>query len=192
MWERHSERDNQEHQAPGRTPPQSAPSPIAQFQSLFGKQGKRPLVQQPHPTGGLPSGGKPPKSSTDVGSLGAIMVKIMEAQAESSLRLHKNLLDNIRITGAAVEATGTTRDGRLSEAKLRILQACAGQDDGLPFTPSKLYIEVDQEGGMTDTLSRVLRQLVVTLPGSPQSAMFTSPPRSCQRQRPSISWPMMT
>jgi hypothetical protein len=102
-----------------------------------------------------------------VGNLGAIMVNIMEAQAESSLRLHKNLLKNIRATGAAVGATGSTRDARLSEAKLRILQACAGQDDSLPFTPSKLYLEVDQEGGTTDTFSCVLCRLVVMVPGSP-------------------------
>ena len=95
------------------------------------------------------------------------MVKIMEAQAESSLRLHKNLLENIRVTGAAVGATGTTRDARLSEAELKILQACAGQDDGLPFTPIKLYLEVDREGGTTDTFSCVLCRLVVTVPGSP-------------------------
>jgi hypothetical protein len=37
VWERHSEWDDQEHQAPGGTPPQAAPSPIAQFQILFGK-----------------------------------------------------------------------------------------------------------------------------------------------------------
>ena len=91
----------------------------------------------------------------------------MEAQAESSLWLHKNLLANIHVTGAAVGATGTTRDARLLEAKLRILQACAGQDDGLPFTPSKLYLEVDREGETTDTFSCVLRRLVATVPGSP-------------------------
>jgi hypothetical protein len=95
------------------------------------------------------------------------MVKIMEAQAESSLRLHKNLLDNIRITGAVVGATEATRDARLVEAKLRILQACAGQDDGFSFSPSKLYLKVDREGGTTDTFSRVLCRLVVTVPGSP-------------------------
>jgi hypothetical protein len=37
VWERHLKRDDLEHQAPDGTPPRSAPSPIAQFQSLFGK-----------------------------------------------------------------------------------------------------------------------------------------------------------
>jgi hypothetical protein len=68
--------------------------------------------------------------------------------------------------GAAVGVTKTTRDARLSDAKLRILQACAGRDDSLPFVPSKLYLKVDREGGTMDTFSRVLR-LVVKVPGSP-------------------------
>ncbi len=71
------------------------------------------------------------------------------------------------MTSAAVAATGTTQDARLSDAKLRILQACAGWDDGLSFVPSKLYLEVNREGGTTDTFSRVLYRLVVTVPGSP-------------------------
>jgi hypothetical protein len=75
-------------------------------------------------------------------------------------------MENFRVTSAAVGATGTTRDARLSDAKLRILQACAGHDDGGPFVPSKLYLEVDRDGGTTDTFSRVLRCLVVTVPGS--------------------------
>jgi hypothetical protein len=103
----------------------------------------------------------------ELGDLGSIMVKILESQAESSLCLHKNLLENIRVMGAAVGATGTTRDARLSDAKLRILKACTGWDDGLPFVPSKLYLEVDREGGTMDTFSRVLRCLVVMVPGSP-------------------------
>jgi hypothetical protein len=97
------------------------------------------------------------------------MVKILEAQAEASLRLHLNLLENFRVTSAAVGATGTTRDARLSDAKLWILQACAGGgDDGL-FVPSKLYLEVDRERGTTETFSRVLRRLVVTVLGSPHT-----------------------
>ncbi len=68
--------------------------------------------------------------------------------------------------GAAIGAPRTTRDARLSDVKLRILQACAGRNDGLPFVPSKLHLEVNREGGTTDTFSRVLCCLVVTVPGS--------------------------
>ncbi len=102
-----------------------------------------------------------------MGDLGSILVKIMESQAESSLCLHQNLLDNIRVMSAAVAATGATRDARLSYAKLRILPACAGWDDGLSFVPSKLYLKVDREWGTLGTFSRVLCRLVVMVPSSP-------------------------
>ena len=112
--------------------------------------------------------GQPAKAGTDGGDLGSIMVKILEAQAEASLHLHQNLLENFWATSAAVGATGTTRDARLSDAKLRILLACAGGgSDYGPFVPSKLYLEADQEEGSTETFSRVLCRLVVTVLGSP-------------------------
>ncbi len=64
-------------------------------------------------------------------------------------------------------ATGTAWDAWLSDAKFRILQACAGRDDGLSFVPSKLYLKVNWEGGTMHTFSQVLRRLVVMVPGSP-------------------------
>jgi hypothetical protein len=88
-----------------------------------------------------------------LGDLGSITVKILESQAKSSLHLHQNLLDNIRVTSAAVGATGTTRDARLSDAKLRILQTFTARDNSLYFVPSKLHLEVNWEGGTTDTFS---------------------------------------
>jgi hypothetical protein len=94
------------------------------------------------------------------------MVKNLEAQSEVNLRLHQNLMENFRVTSVAVGATGTTRDAWLLDAKLRILQACADHDDDGPFIPSKLYLEVDRDGGTTDTFSRVLRCLFVMVPGS--------------------------
>ena len=124
-------------------------APSAQFKDLFGQRQKRyprepsqtatehdsPVFPTPHV--------QPAKAGTEVGDLGSIMVKILEAQAEASLRLHQNLLENFRVTSAAVGATGTNRDARLLDAKLRILQACAGGGDDGPFVPSKLYLEVD-------------------------------------------------
>ncbi len=96
------------------------------------------------------------KAGMELGDLGSIMVKILESQAESSLCLHKNLLENIRVMGAALGATGTTQDARLSDTKLRILQACAGRNEGPPFVPSRLYLKVNQEGETMDTFSCVL------------------------------------
>jgi len=74
--------------------------------------------------------------------------------------------ENIRLTGTAVVATGASKDTRLTESKLRILRACTGEDDGLPFIPSKFYLEVEREGGNKDTVGRILRRMAVTVPGS--------------------------
>jgi hypothetical protein len=122
-----------------------------------------------------------------VGDLGSILVRILEAQSKANLRLHQSLMENFRVTSAAVGATGTTRDAQLLNAKLRILQACAGHNDGGPFVPSKLYLEVDWDGGTTDTFSRVLHCLVVMVPGSLTCAMCISRRRLCWRRRRSTS-----
>ena len=160
-WARHSdpvEQSLSDTEAP-------AQFPSDQLQGLFGQRRKRPAwaaSNQDRRTPPISSA----KASMEVGDLGSIITKILESQAEASLRLHQNLLENFRVTSAAIGATGTTRDTRLSAAKLRILQACAGGMEDGPFVPSKLYLEVDREGGTTDTFSRVLRRLVVTVPGS--------------------------
>ncbi len=74
-----------------------------------------------------------------------MMVKVIKVQAKASLALHESyhadLRENIRLTGTAVVATGALKDARLTESKLRILWACTGDDDGLPFVPSKFYIK---------------------------------------------------
>jgi hypothetical protein len=175
VWARHSDPVEQalpEHEDP--LPPVAA-SPVAQLQDLFGQRRKR-LTGGPAREATTPRRRSPPnspqphlqsaKTGMELGDLGSIMVIILESQAELSLCLHQNLLENIRVTSAAVGATGTPRDARLSDPKLRILQACAGCNDGIPFVPSKLYLKVNREGGTTDTFSRVLCRLVITVPGS--------------------------
>ena len=170
-WARHSGQGDQVHVDQSDPLPPETPSPSAQFKNLFGQRKKRhaghstrPATTQDSRAPTYPIQAAPVDAAA--GDLGSIMVKILEAQSEANLRLHRNLMENFRVTSAAVGATGTTRDARLSDAKLRILQACAGHDDGGPFVPSKLYLEVDRDGGTTDTFSRVLRRLVVTVPGS--------------------------
>ena len=171
-WARHSGPGKQAHVDQSDPLPPATPSPSAQFKDLFGKLQKRHAGHHPTRTATTRDSRAPISPiqlaplDTAVGDLGPIMVKILEAQSEANLRLHQNLMENFRVTSAAVGAMGTTRDARLSDAKLRILQACAGHDDGGPFVPSKLYLEVDRDGGSTVTFSRVLRRLVVTVPGS--------------------------
>ncbi len=102
--------------------------------------------------------------------MGDMMVKVIKAQAKASLALHEsyhaNLHENIRLTGTVVVATGASKDARLTESKLRILWACTGEDDRLPFVPSKFFVEVEGEGGNKDTIRRILHRMAVTVPGS--------------------------
>jgi hypothetical protein len=156
-WARHSEPVEQAHSDQEDHLSSADLAPSAQLKDLFGQRQKRHprelartateydshFVPTPHV--------QPAKAGTEVGDLGSIMimVKILEAQVEASIRLHQNLLENFWVTSVAVGATGTTRDARLSDAKLRILQACAGGGDDGPFVPSKLYLEVNREGGTT-------------------------------------------
>jgi hypothetical protein len=188
-WERHSKLVIQVHSDQRDPLSLAALSPFAQLKNLFDQRRKQHTggpaqaattqYRSPPPNPPILSA----KASTELGDLGSIMAKILEFQAEANLRLHQNLLDNFRVTSAAIGATGTTRDTRLSDAKLRILQAYAvGVDDG-SFVPSKLYLKVNQEGGTTDTFSRILHRLVVTVPGSPHKCNVHIMKRLCWRQR---------
>jgi hypothetical protein len=188
-WARHSEPVEQAHLDQEDHLSSADLAPSVQLKDLFGQQQKRHprepartatehgsrFVPTPHV--------QPTKAGPEVGDLGFIMVKILEAQAEASLRLHQNLLENFWVTSAAVGAMGTTRDARLSDAKLRILQACAGGGDDGPFVPSRLYLEVDWEGGTIETFSRVLRHLVVTVLGSPHKCNVHITPKIVGRRR---------
>ncbi len=77
-----------------------------------------------------------------------------------------NLLANIRATSTALTATGTSKDKKLSDPKLRILQACSGHGDSPSFQLSKFFAELDKNGLMTDNCGMALRRLVVTVSGS--------------------------
>ncbi len=76
------------------------------------------------------------------------------------------MLENIRATGTVVSTMGTIKEAKLTKLKLRILQASSVEDDRSLFVLSKVYAEVDQVGHRTDNYSRVMRQLVVAIPGS--------------------------
>ncbi len=131
-WAKHSEPVEQEHSDQDEPLSLAEWAPLAHLNNLCGQRQKRqpreptrPAME--HDSCFIPAPhGQPAKAGMEGGDLGSIMVKILEAQAEASLCLHRNLLENFWATSAAVGATGTTRDARLSDAKLRILQACAG------------------------------------------------------------------
>ena len=82
--------------------------------------------------------------------LGPLVSEILKAQAESNLQLHQsfqtNMLANIRATSMALAATGSGKESKLSDSKLRILQACSGHGDLPSFVLSKFYAELDKIG----------------------------------------------
>ncbi len=109
-------------------------------------------------------------SHDDMGSILDLLVQVMRAQAESMLTMHQSfqttLLENIRVTGVAVSATGAVKEAKLTKSKIKILHACSGEDDESLFVLPKVYSKMDWEGHMTDNYSWVMRRLVVAVPGS--------------------------
>ena len=76
------------------------------------------------------------------------------------------MLANIRATSTALAATGGSKESKLFDAKLRILQACLGHGDLPTFVLFKFYTELDKEGIMADNCGRVLQRLVIMVHGS--------------------------
>ncbi len=103
-------------------------------------------------------------------NLGPLVSEILKAQAESNLQLHQsfqtNMLANIQATSTALAATGSGKESKLSDSKLRILQACSGHGDLPSFVLSKFYAELDKNGITSDNCGMVLCRLVVTVHGS--------------------------
>jgi hypothetical protein len=99
-----------------------------------------------------------------------LLVQVLRAQADSNFAMHQLfqtlMLENIWATGTAVSTTGTIKEAKLTESKLRILQACSGEDDRSLLVLFKVHAEVDQEGHTTDNYSWVMRRLVVAVPSS--------------------------
>jgi hypothetical protein len=106
----------------------------------------------------------------DMGGITDLLVRVLRAQVDSNFAMHQSfqttMLESIRATGTTVSTTGTIKEAKLTESKLRILQACSGEDDRSLFVLSKVYAKVDQEGHMMDNYSRVMRRLVVAISGS--------------------------
>jgi hypothetical protein len=105
-----------------------------------------------------------------IADLGPLVTQILHAQAESNLQLHQsfqtNMLANIRATLTALAATGGSKESKLLDSKLRILQACSGHGDLPSFGLSKFYAELDKNGITLDNCGMVLCRLVVTVHGS--------------------------
>ncbi len=93
-------------------------------------------------TGSGPPGDKTGPVPGDMGGITDLLVQVLRAQADSNFTMHQSfqttMLENIRATGTTVSTTGTIKEAKLTESKLRILQACSGEDDRSLFILSKV------------------------------------------------------
>jgi hypothetical protein len=87
------------------------------------------------------------------------------------------MLVNIQATSTALAVTGGREKSKLSDAKLRILQACLGHGDLPTFVLSKFYAELDKDGITADNCGRFLQHLVVTVHGSANPCNVHIPPK---------------
>jgi hypothetical protein len=102
--------------------------------------------------------------------LGPLVSKILQAQTESHLQLQQslqaNMMANIQATSTALAATSPAKDSKLSDTKLRVLQACSGHGDSAQFVLSKFYADLNINGLTSDNCSKGLRRFVISVPGS--------------------------
>ena len=99
-WAKHSEPVEQAHSDQDEHLSLAERAPLAHLNNLCGQRQKRqprepawPAME--HDSHFIPAPhGQPAKAGMEGGDLGFIMVKILEAQAEASLRLHQTLLKN--------------------------------------------------------------------------------------------------
>ncbi len=93
----------------------------------------------------------------NMGGITDLLVRVLRAHADSNFVMHqsfqKTMLENIRAMGTTVSTTGTIKEAKLTKSKLRILQACSGEDDRSLFVLLKVYAKVH----MTDNYSRVMQ-----------------------------------
>ncbi len=72
---------------------------------------------------------------------------MLKAQAESNFAMHQlfqaTMLESIQAMGTEVFTTGTIKEAKLTESKLRILRACSGEEDRSLFVLSKVFAKVD-------------------------------------------------
>jgi len=64
-------------------------------------------------------------------------------------------------------AKGEDKESKLTAAKKRILQACAGVMHANKFTAEQVYQDMDAEGGASDALGRILWKRLKPVPLSP-------------------------
>jgi len=103
--------------------------------------------------------------------LAELISTILKAQADAQLAQtnanHANLIAFQTVTAQALAAKGGDKESKLTAAKKRILQACAGVMHADEFTAEQVYLDMDAEGGASEALGRILRKWLKPVPLSP-------------------------
>jgi hypothetical protein len=103
--------------------------------------------------------------------LAVLLSTLLKAQGDAQLAQtnanHANLIAFQTATAQALAAKGGDKESKLTAAKKRILQACAGTMHAGEFVVEQVYQDVDAEGGASDALGRILRKRLKPLPLSP-------------------------
>ena len=169
-------------------PPRTASQPPTRFDDLFGG----PAREEDGNEGWGDSWGycRPNTPPTDAGThhtaapeptpvapvpggldLAALISTILKSQADAQLAQtnanHANLIAFQTATAQALAAKGGDKESKLTTAKKRILQACAGVMHADEFTAEQVYLDVDAEGGASEALGRILRKRLKPVPLSP-------------------------
>ena len=101
----------------------------------------------------------------------ALITSIFKAQAEAQLAQsnanHANLLAFQTATAQALAAKSGDKESKLTAAKRRILQACAGTTHATEFQVEHMYRDINVEVGLSDELGWILRQRLKPIPHSP-------------------------
>jgi hypothetical protein len=90
-----------------------------------------------------------------------LITTLLQAQSEAQLAQananHANLIAFHTATAQALGAKGGDKDSKLTVAKRRILQACAGISHVDEFEAELVYHDMETEGGSSDALGLILR-----------------------------------
>jgi hypothetical protein len=103
--------------------------------------------------------------------LAALISTLLKTQTDAQLAQnnanHANLIAFQTATAQALAAKGGDKESKLTAAKKRILQACAGIMYADEFVVEHVYQDIDAEGGTLDALSRILWKWLKPLSLSP-------------------------
>jgi hypothetical protein len=110
----------------------------------------------------------------------AIICTMMEAQLAANVGMataaNVNMIPFHTATAQALAAKNGDKDSKLTVAKKSILQACCGHAVKDTFETPVVYLDMDVEGGTTDTLGQILRRWMKTIAGSPhKSNIYVTP-----------------